>query len=341
MSLKQFLQNGKVTGNILEIKIIRRHETGYYIVADSSGLGLLSTSESPQYEKDLVIDRTVKLIKPEVIDNQTIQCNKTFKPMLSKKPLNITVSENDISKLKINTESKADKNEKLLTFEAILTDKSQGIPSLTVLVTSISRTIETSRGNYQIAGIMDIESKKLNINLYDSNIGKIEFGKIYRLTKLKKVNIKKNEETETRLSTTKFTHICGASQKEQALFENVKFADKQIRGTIIGQSEMNSYNSCQKHWNKLDKEEICPKCERIPEKINLDFNVDIYVQDPGTEDIMSFRIFKRQITLISSEDGKEEITAKLDEIEGKECTIDFDDPTNEEDQIIPKRVRLH
>ena len=341
MSLKQFLNGGKLQGHILEIQIIRRHETGYYIVGDSSSLALLSISESPQYEKDLAIDRTVKLIKPELIDNQTIQCNKTFKPMPSKKPLNITVSENDISKLKINTEIKAEKNEKLLSFEAILTDKSQGIPSLTVLVTSISRTIETSRGNYQIAGIMDIESKKLNINLYDSNIGKIESGKIYRLTKLKKLTIKKNEETETRLSTTKFTHISGASQKEQAQFESVKFADNQLQGTIIGHSEINSYNSCQKHWNKLDDEEICPKCERVPAKTNLDFIVDIYVQDPATEDIKSFRIFKRHITLISSEDGEEGITAKLDEMEGKECTIDFDDPTNEEDQIIPKRVRVN
>ena len=341
MSLKQLLNSEKLPGNLLEIQIIRRIETGYFVVGDSSSLALLSTLESPQYEKDLVIGRTVKLIKPEVIDKQKIQCNKKFKPMLSKKPLNITASEKEISNLKINIkESKDNKNEKLQTFQSILEDKAQGVSSLIVLVTSVSRTIETNRGNYQIAGIMDIGSEKLNINLYEPNVGKIEFGKVYKLTKLKKTSIKKDGETQTRLLTTKFTSISEASQKEQALFENVKFAENQLIGIIIGHSEINCYKSCDKHWKKLDEEEMCPKCERIPEKMKVDFNADLYVQDSTTEDIKSFLIFKRQMKMITSADGEAEIIAKMDEMEGKECKIDYDDPTNDNDQIIPKKVTV-
>ena len=104
MSLTKFLSSGNLPGNVLEIQIIRALENGYFVVGDTSGLALLSTLENPHLEKDLVIGRTVKLIKPEIVDQQKIQCNKTFKPMPSKKPLKITVSENDISKLKINTE---------------------------------------------------------------------------------------------------------------------------------------------------------------------------------------------------------------------------------------------
>ena len=181
----------------------------------------------------------------------------------------------------------------------------------------------------------------MDINLYDSNVGKIEFGKIYRLTNLRKACIKKDEETKTRLFTTKFTKIMEASPNEKILFENVNIAKNQLHGIILGHSEVNCYKSCEKHWNKLDKEEICPKCEGIPKKIRIDFNTDLYIQDSSTEDIKSFLIFKRQMKMITFEDSEDEIKVKMEEIEGKKCTIDFDGPTNEDEKIIPKRVTVH
>ena len=342
MPLIDLINNGKVPGNILEIKIIKRHDTGYYIIGDTSGLALLSTTESPEYDKVLEVGKTLKLIKPELIEKNTIQCSKSFKPMPSKKILMIEPTEDDISRLEIKIkkkEIKQEKSEKPQTFESILQNKSQTIiPCLTVLVTNVSRMIETKRGKYQIVGLIDIESQSLSLNLYDSHIGKMEGGNIYKLTKLKKTTIKKEGETETRLSTTKFTNISDASEKEQEFFKNVKLAANQWNGIILGVSEINHYKSCPEHWNKLDEDEFCPKCDEIPSEVKLDFNSQLYIQDSDTDDIKPFLIFKRQMKTITDEDNEDEIDKKMEELEGKECKIDFDDPVDDNEIIIPKRL---
>ena len=124
------------------------------------------------------------------------------------------------------------------------------------------------------------------------------------------------------------------------MFGNVKIADNQITGIIIGHSEINCYKSCEKHWNKLDTEENCPQCHGTPAKIKIDFNAELYVQDPTTEDIKPFLIFRRQMKMITSEDDESEINAKMNIADGKECTIDFDDQAKD-DKILPKRVIVH
>ena len=340
MPLIDLINNGKVPGNILEIQIIKRHETGPYIIGDESGLALLCTTESPEYDKVLEVGKTLKLIKPELIEKNTIKCSKSFKPMPSKKKLNIEPTEDDISKLKINEKKiKQENSEKPLTFESILKNKSQTIiPSLTVLVANVSRKIETKRGNYQIVSLIDIESKRLSLNLYDSHVGKVEGGKIYKLTKLKQTPIKKEGETETRLITTKFTNISDASEKEQEFFINVKLAANQWNGIILGVSEINHYKSCHEHWNKLNEDELCPKCDKIPSEVKLDFSGQLYIQDSDTDDIKPFLIFKRQMKMITDEDDEDEINAKMGKLEGKECKIDFNDPTDDDEIIIPKRL---
>ena len=190
---------------------------------------------------------------------------------------------------------------------------------------------------------MDTESQKISINLYDSNIGKLQFGNIYEITKVKKALIRKDETTETRLMTTKFTKISQANEEDRANFENVKIAENLIKGTILGYGEINNYKSCEKHWTKLDENDECRKCEGSPQKVKFDFNTDLYIQDAETDDIKSFLIFKRQATMINLEDdqnSQESVAMKMDELEGKECIVEFDEPADEEHPIIPKRMKL-
>ena len=156
-------------------------------------------------------------------------------------------------------------------------------------VTNVSRIIKTKSGKYQIVAIMDIDSEKTSINLYDSNIGKLKFGEIYNITKVKKTMLRKDQATELRLLTTKFTKISEANEEDKGKFENVKLADKQIQGIIVGFGDINSYKSCEKHWNKLDEEDLCPKCESPPTKVKIDFNTDLYIQDSSTGDIKLFK----------------------------------------------------
>ena len=335
MALAGFLNTGKLTSNIIVIQVVRKLQCNFFIIGNQSGLALLDISENPHHEKDIREGGSLKLIKPLFIDNQTIQTNKSFKPIPSKETFKLSPSKEDIAKFQIKTENVNQKNN-LITIESILANKSQTIiPSLTVMITNVSRIIETKTGKYQICEILDTESKKISLNLYDSFIGKLEFGKIYTIAKVKKTVIKKNDENEVRLLTTKFTKMSEASEEDQLNFENVKFAEKIIQGIIIGLSDINSYQ----HWNKLDEDDICPKCGGRAPKVKTDFNTDLYIQDSVSDEIHSFLIFKRQVKTIISEEDHEAIINKFAELEGKECIVEFDEPT-EEEPIIPKRLKL-
>ena len=61
----------------------------HYIVGDSSCLALLKIPEDPSHEKSISVGLTVKLIKPVVISEDTIESNKNFKPMKSKEDIKI------------------------------------------------------------------------------------------------------------------------------------------------------------------------------------------------------------------------------------------------------------
>ena len=70
------------------------------------------------------------------------------------------------------------------TFQTIKALKNQSIiPSLTIMVGSTSRLIEGKSGKYQIGGLVDVDGNKMNINLYDANINKIEFGNLLEFVK--------------------------------------------------------------------------------------------------------------------------------------------------------------
>ena len=340
MSLKKYLEGHSQAGNTLSILIIRKLQPHTYIVGDSSALALLKLNENHHHEPNIAMGMTVKLIKPRLIDNQTIETNKNFKPIKNKEAIKLQPTEKALKQFKVKEEDIKIQNN-LITFQSIQENQSQtNIPSITFMVSNVSRIIETKTGKYQIAGILDKESQKTSINLYDSNIGKFEFGKIYTLTKIKKSIIRKDNEEQMRLMTTKFTKIIEASDGDQLNFDNVKFSEHQIHGIILGFGDINSYNSCEKHWNKLDEEKICPKCEGLPPKIKIDFNTDLYVQDTNSEEIKSFLIFKRQVSSINMDDEHEMIETKMNQLEGTNCSVEFDEPEREDQPIIPKRLKL-
>ena len=175
-----------------------------YIVGDASGLAILDMTENQHHEKDLMIGSTVKLLKPETKDEQTIMTNKKFKPLQTKQTLKLKPSKEDLAKLTLIIEQKepTEQNEQIVehtTFASIRANTSQSlIPQLTVMVTSVSRLIDTKMGIYQIAGIMDATGDKISMSLYDSSVGSLEFGNTYTITKVKKSVLKKESGPELR-----------------------------------------------------------------------------------------------------------------------------------------------
>ena len=83
MALRDILKSEKPS-NILEVLIIKRINALNFIVGDSSSIALLNLKENPQHEKYLKIGKTMNLLKPIVIDRETLQTNKNFKPFTSK-----------------------------------------------------------------------------------------------------------------------------------------------------------------------------------------------------------------------------------------------------------------
>ena len=123
----------------------------------------------------------------------------------------------------------------------------------------------------------------------------------------------------------------------------MQLAENKMKGIILGYNDINSYMSCETHWNKLNENNECPQCNGSPSHSRIDFNTDLYVQDINSEDIKSFLIFKRQIATIISinnEDNPESLSKKMEELDGKECTVEYDQPEEEHRSIIPKRLKL-
>ena len=168
MSLKNLLQAEKQ--QVINLSVIKELDFCKYIIGDNSGLAILNVT--PKHEKDIAIGNTVKLIKPEVIDFQTVKTNNNFRPLKAKEQINIKPSDKDIAKLENSEET--EEKDKLTTFEEIKTLQSQSIvPTLTGIVTSVSRIIETKNGQYQIIGLKDYQGMQTSMNLYDSHILKV------------------------------------------------------------------------------------------------------------------------------------------------------------------------
>ena len=187
-SLCHFLESGKLNGNSLVLTPVKKVTTGYYIVGDSSGLAVLEHNKNG---KEIKIGTTFKLIKPLRVNDTTLKCHPNFSPVKTNEKVNISPSKEEIelieSKVNIGNEE-LDENKTYLNFESIKKmSPASIIPNVTFLVTNVSRIIQTKSGQYQICGLKDIDSKKISMNLYDKYMNKLEVGKVFTATKVKKL----------------------------------------------------------------------------------------------------------------------------------------------------------
>ena len=180
------------------------------------------------------------------------------------------------------------------------------IPSITVKVIKISRTINTSSRPCQICNIKDITGNRASLNLYGDIIDKLELFNVKIIKNLRKCEITKADETTMRLHTTTFTKIENCTTEDSFNFQNVGNGEATLTGQVIGCGELVNYYSCKVHYKKVDDQFHCPKCEtKVEEKDTLkDFRLDLYVQISNNEpaeteiDVKEVLIFKRVVKII-------------------------------------------
>ena len=349
MALKHFLDTGELPGNILELAVIKKINLYSFVVGDHSCLAELNLADNPIHAKIIDTGTTIKLIKPFSEDGKIIQAHKNFKPLKSKTNIIISPSAEELAQFESIEEDNSKINNikvqnNLTTFNFVKEfDTQVNLPTLTVMVIKITRILQSKFGKYQIADLMDIEGNKASINLYDGSYGKMEFEKIYTMTKVKKILPRKEDSVELRLVTSKFTKIVEANENDALQFANLSIGNSQIDGTIIGFSDINHYKSCVDHWKKLDDDDYCPLCKGPSPNIKDDFHTDLYIQDSNSDDLKSFLIFRRTMKrMIADEDDEDTIESKLNNLEGSGCKVDYDEDENglENASIIPKRLKL-
>ena len=96
-SLSVLMSSDNKTGTIT-VKIIQNtNSENLLIVADSSNYSLLNLESHPEYNKLLRLDKTYKLIKCTVENDQIIPSN--FKPILTKKQIEASGSKKKLEKI--------------------------------------------------------------------------------------------------------------------------------------------------------------------------------------------------------------------------------------------------
>ena len=123
---------------------------------------------------------------------------------------------------------------------------------------------------------------------------------IYKVTKLKVSNYKREDDDFNRLGTTISSRIIKGSATDKKEFDEakVRVGDHIVKGTIIGISELNIYQSCKVCWCKVDDEGFCRKCDKKVDNTKPDFNLVMYVQsDDQDDDIIEIFSFNTTLDL--------------------------------------------
>ena len=296
------LKNGKAEKvNMIDIKILKKVSDEHYIVADETAHILLVSDQS------LKEGSAYKLIKPSYGDSE-LRKNPKFGAVKVERNIKTktlkTEEENVLVASFKHDEKKV--NSKIVNDFGLVDALGVGgtAEDITLMVVSISSIILGKFGTYRIVGCKDIKNQKNSVNLYRNLQDMVEVGDVYIFTKLKVNNFKKEDQDFHRLGTTYASRILNEGGQGKKEFEKagVMIGDNEVKGTIIGISELKIYESCKNCWCKVDEEGFCRKCNKKVDNKKEDFNLVMYIQDEEQEDeILDIFSFKSTLGLTDIE----------------------------------------
>ena len=332
MTSIESLKNGRVQkGNMLDVKVVKKVAEEYYIVADETEHTLLV---SPQELKE---GSTYKLIKPSYADSE-LRKNPKFAVVKVERDIKTKPLKKDDEKLLVARIMQTENNEgaKIVNDFGLIEGLGIGgiADEITLMVTNISSIIQGKFGTYRIATCKDIKGKTNSLNLYRNLVDMVNVEDVLVFTKLKVNNFRKEDQDYHRLGTTAGSRITRAGVKEKQKFEaaGVMLGDKVVKGSILGISEVNVYESCSKCWCKIDDEGLCRKCNMKPESKKQDYNLIMYIQnDEDEDDILDLFGFKSTLEVGGNIKGEIDEDALNIWMVGKKCVAEYNIDKNRGD----------
>ena len=183
MTIRELLKGEQV--NVLQLNILKEIDPKIFIVGDATGLAVLHFNEKPQIGC-VEEGKGIKLLKPKKKDDQTIACHPKFEPMKTKAMvMKVNQAKVDEMAPEARQANPVDPGIAIQDIIDSFTEHSL-IQNILAIVTSVSREIEGKYGSYQICNLRDCNGTASSINLYKTNVGKLEIHKVYRITKIKK-----------------------------------------------------------------------------------------------------------------------------------------------------------
>ena len=319
MTIKDLLKGEQV--NVLQLNILKAIDQKTFVVGDATGLAVMHFDEKPTMGC-VEEGKGIKLLKPKKIDEETIACHPKFEPMKTK-ALAMKVNQKKVDEMATKA-MQATPVDRGIAIQDIIDSFAEHsiIQNILAIVTSVSREIEGKYGSYQICNLRDCNGTASSINLYKTNIGKLETHKIFRITKIKKTAI--NTQSGIRLACTNYTTIVEATSSEAELFKDTKLADKKFEGTCLMFNNFSYYKSCSKHLTKIDNNQ-CKHCGELQtDDGKLDFRCVLLLENKENE-IIAINIFKRHLNIEIPEETSEDEVQQLveDYIVSKRVKIDY------------------
>ena len=327
-SLATIMASENKTGTITVKLLQNTNSEDLFIVGDGSNYALLNLSSHPEYSKLVKVENAYKFIKCTV-DNDQITPS-SFKPIQSKAKIEITANKKKLEKIVKMANSLTPKTKTSQLEEIEKEAKVNSYHSnLTVMVTKVSRKIEGSNGAYKISTVTDSNNYRAELNLYEPHLDTLEVGKIIKMDKVKKIMI--NE--KMRLCAVRFTMITkDEDAKTKDAFKDVTIGQNKTLGIVEGIVDVSYYQSCKVHMCKIDMDNRCHHCNQEVQETQHNLTAIMYLTT--ADDTIQIRCWKSQMKFLTDKDTEEEIAVKINQVEGTEMTVEYDENTDGQNILV-------
>ena len=317
MSLKQLLQ-GEKTVQSVKVKVISTH-TEKSIVGDATSIAICHNINTEF--QNMKQGQCYQILKPTLKSENEFVPNEKLKPIKINN-FSVTPKKQELATLQALMPSSTEKKEKQSDNTPKMTTSFKDIEAMppktevkkiTAKIVSISKDIGGSYGTYWIGKLKDINSAKMDINIYNMRMKiKMSVGDVVELKMLKVTEFGRDGTTLRRLATTARSAVNKCSPDIEALFKDVPLGDKRLEGKVVAIHDIFSYMSCSKCWKKVETDDS-PCCGDINDTKVHDFHCQFYIESSIDEFIEVVHTFRRQTNLSVSTLDNNDIQTLLED----------------------------